>query len=812
MRRMPQPPWPIYRLPDIESANLYKPVVIVEGEKAAEAAIRCGLLATTSAGGAKAAEKTSWAPLRDRDVIILPDHDIAGYEYAETVAALCHDAGARNIRIVRLADHIPGFPDGGDIADLLAHETWYGLRIDGTDDPRALGEIIKKWAAKTDPWTPPEAEGIPEWQPFPVDALPEPLAKFVRQASASVGADPVLVVFPLLACLGRCLGLRAAIEMKDDHTWIEYPIIWSAVGTHSGGGKSPALQLVTAPLDDIAHQYYLEYERALKHYKEATKDYETAKKKARGSDSTPPECPEEPKPKQILTKDVTREAVVQVLDETKDALLIAADELAGLLASFDAYKKTSGSDVGFWLQVWSGESYSVNRKTGDKKHVYIRHAAVSICGGIQTRILLRHLRGVFRAREPGLTVDNGLAAGFLISVPPRRWLTWDEMRGSYVNIKDIGTIMRKVLELPRQDDGQGGTKPTILRLSQEAQRISREIYDEHIRASQDEHEDQRIAALSKLRAYAFRIMLILECIQAVIDGREPKEIGIDSARRAKKIVDWLSYEAMRVYAMAEAGEEGDRLRALLDWITIYTKRVERDFITARDVQRGLRRYQGAGGAGRAATDLEELVKQRKLAKESENGQTRYRLAGRAGDTDRKSHNDDDHTDNYPPVGNTVEAEEKSVEKPVEEKTCRGVVSSVDTPLHFSHTSAPQKHVLKAGVSTDDSGDTNPRQVSAADLIEWVAARGGAVTVRDLYQFHWAYRGRKADAEHDLNCLVAMSYGYWDTSRSGKTSRGPAPKLFRLHRREGGSSEGSPPEKPVEETRRGSETRICSFGG
>jgi len=205
VRRMPQPPWPIYRLPDVESANLHELVIVTEGEKAAEAAIRCGIPATTSAGGAKAAEKTSWAPLRDRDVVILPDHDLAGYEYAETVAALCIEADAHSVRIVRLADHIPGFPEGGDIADLLAHETWYGLRVNGTDDPRALGEIIKKWASQTNPWTPPEAEGIPEWRPFPVDALPEPIARFTRQVSSSIGADPALVVFPILAALGRSI-------------------------------------------------------------------------------------------------------------------------------------------------------------------------------------------------------------------------------------------------------------------------------------------------------------------------------------------------------------------------------------------------------------------------------------------------------------------------------------------------------------------------------------------------------------------------------------------------------------------------------
>jgi PAS domain-containing protein len=71
------PKRPLYGLRGLaEQPNA--PVVVCEGEKAADAARKIGLAATTSAHGAGAAEKTDWTPLAGRKVHILPDNDQAG--------------------------------------------------------------------------------------------------------------------------------------------------------------------------------------------------------------------------------------------------------------------------------------------------------------------------------------------------------------------------------------------------------------------------------------------------------------------------------------------------------------------------------------------------------------------------------------------------------------------------------------------------------------------------------------------------------------------------------------------------------------
>jgi hypothetical protein len=118
IRAMPVPR-PLYRLRELLRARPGSRVWVCEGEKAADAAAECGLLATTSSGGASAAGKTDWVTLVGLDVVILPDHDGPGEGYARDVARLATEAGAKSVRIVRLTERWV-MPKGADMADVVA--------------------------------------------------------------------------------------------------------------------------------------------------------------------------------------------------------------------------------------------------------------------------------------------------------------------------------------------------------------------------------------------------------------------------------------------------------------------------------------------------------------------------------------------------------------------------------------------------------------------------------------------------------------------------------------------------------------------
>ncbi len=121
-------PRPLYNLDQFVAHDA--PVLIVEGEKSADAAalIFQDYVVTTNSGGAKAFNKADWSPLAGRDVSIWPDHDEPGAKYANGVAALAHKAGASMVRIVAVPD---GFPAKWDLADRAPEGADVHVLLDG---------------------------------------------------------------------------------------------------------------------------------------------------------------------------------------------------------------------------------------------------------------------------------------------------------------------------------------------------------------------------------------------------------------------------------------------------------------------------------------------------------------------------------------------------------------------------------------------------------------------------------------------------------------------------------------------------------
>ena len=124
---------PVYKLDEIAAAP-NAPIVICEGEKAADAAARVfpQSIVTTSSGGANAAAKTDWAPLAGRRVLIWPDNDAAGAKYGQAVAQILH-ALQCDVSIIDAKELAGIAPDGSkregaigwDAADAVAE--WQDL-------------------------------------------------------------------------------------------------------------------------------------------------------------------------------------------------------------------------------------------------------------------------------------------------------------------------------------------------------------------------------------------------------------------------------------------------------------------------------------------------------------------------------------------------------------------------------------------------------------------------------------------------------------------------------------------------------------
>ena len=76
---------PLYHLDELADAEA---VVVLEGEKCADLIRALKLTTTTSANGAKSADKTDWSPLAGKIAYIVPDNDEPGKKYAQDVASI----------------------------------------------------------------------------------------------------------------------------------------------------------------------------------------------------------------------------------------------------------------------------------------------------------------------------------------------------------------------------------------------------------------------------------------------------------------------------------------------------------------------------------------------------------------------------------------------------------------------------------------------------------------------------------------------------------------------------------------------------
>lgn len=111
-RHMAPSPRPLYRLPDIAGAP---EIVFVEGEKCADALNSWMIPATTAMSGSNAPPGfTDWSIVQGRKVVIWPDKDQAGWNYAQTVREAAINAGARSVEILMPPDDKPMKWDAAD--------------------------------------------------------------------------------------------------------------------------------------------------------------------------------------------------------------------------------------------------------------------------------------------------------------------------------------------------------------------------------------------------------------------------------------------------------------------------------------------------------------------------------------------------------------------------------------------------------------------------------------------------------------------------------------------------------------------------
>jgi len=575
-------PRPLYKLPTLCDA---KRVYVTEGEKAAEAVISLGLVATTSPHGSQSAGSADWSPLAGKEVVILPDNDDAGRRYAaDVIRLLARLAPAPLVKVLELDD----LPPGGDAFDFIE-----SYRSAGALTDEQILAHLESWADRIAP-VEPDAPGShgEKFQPFPVNVLPEPLRAFVSGSAQAIGCDSAYIALPLLATLAAAIGNTRRIQLKRG--WSEPAIVWAVIIGESGTQKTPAFRLGLQPLRDLqakamkAHAAALEaYEIEILRFEKRLAEWKRSKSK-----SDPPQKPELPEGTRMVVSDTTVEALAPILLANPRGVLLARDEIGGWLASFDRYSGgKGGADEAHWLSMHAGESIIVDRKTGTPRTIYVPSASVSVTGGIQPGILDRALGAEHR--------ESGLLARLLLAMPPRRAKRWSEAEISPLTEAAVLAIFERLHELDFVLDADGDAHPVTLPLAPAGKAAWIKFYNEHGQEQANLTGDLS-AAWSKLEGYAARLALVLHCVRWAAEdptltaADEVDEVSVEAGVALSR---WFGHEARRVYAALSEDDEARARRQLVEWI-------ERrgGSVTLRELTHGVRQYRGNSDAARAALD------------------------------------------------------------------------------------------------------------------------------------------------------------------------------------------------------------------
>ena len=413
--------------------------------------------------------------------------------------------------------------------------------------------------------------GTPEWEPFPVDVLPEPLSSYVGEVSQALGCDPSFIAGPALCSLAGAIGNRREVVIRQ--SWKEPLILWLGIVAPSGTQKSPAMREVVGPL-------YREDQQALKAYKEVCEAYESdldnwktlGDEKAR-RDFFPDGKPQEPAPcPRNVVSDITVESLAVVLEYSPGGLLVCRDELGGWLGSFNQYKSGGGSDVEDWLSMYGAAPVTIDRKSTGT--ILIPRATVSILGTIQPGALRRSLK----VRTSNQHIENGLAARFLFVMPPTKLRTWTDADISDATRRTWANLLRKLGELQFADDDYN---PVGLTLEPGALDVFKAHYAKCAKQMHELSEmDPMRAAISKLEGGAARFAGLIAL------GKDPNARSIDesSMRSAVLIAEWFINAASRVYTMLEKDGEANMRDETVAWIKKHGP------CTARELKQGMRIY------------------------------------------------------------------------------------------------------------------------------------------------------------------------------------------------------------------------------
>jgi hypothetical protein len=394
--------------------------------------------------------------------------------------------------------------------------------------------------------------------------LPASIAAPMTQMARWMEAPTAALLTGLLPATASCLHPSTRIVVKESIGFVEAPIIYAGIVTESGQRKSPLMNAIIDPLQELQAQEEERYKHEQDEY-EIEYEYWQAQKKSMSESEWKDAEPTPPAPlKEFYIDKATIEAIDNIKSNQPDtSLLWKKDELSGLLNSYNAYKGGRGEDKESVLSGWNGRGVKKNLKGGER--VSLKQDSLSIFGAIQD-ITLQKKMGNFEDEQG----EWGRFLWCLIPLKPLR-LPDDDTSFFLSFLQDLYQRARSL-------------SPASYCFSSEAQKLYKDYHSELEQRRVSHPKRGMRAALAKMEGYTARLALILHLIWELEAGVRTPNLQIPSERveAAIKLVEFYLSQVVLIHSEGAAAnlEEGltPRLSNILDKLYQFKE------LTARKLQ------------------------------------------------------------------------------------------------------------------------------------------------------------------------------------------------------------------------------------
>ena len=406
----------------------------------------------------------------------------------------------------------------------------------------------------TQPWPEPEPlpDSLPPVQGFSKDLLPESLLPLVEDVAERMQVPIDYPAVVQVLSIAGAVNRRVTMQPKaSDTSWLVVPNLWGGIVAPPGYLKSPVIQAMTRPLNQIQTEWRLEHEEGLKNYAYEKEEYDlrhaawkeqyksAAKKGTTGkvAPDRPLGEPEPPKLRRLIMNDATFEALHQTMSDNPAGVLVVRDELPGWWSQLD--RSGREGERAFCLQAWNGDTGHTIDRIG-RGTIHVDACCMSMLGGIQPGRLRSYLPEAVKD-GPG---NDGLIQRFQLLVWPDTAPAW-----SYVDRVPNQQAEQQAMRVLGQLASVDAEAPLAFRFAPEAQELFIEWLAElESKVRREDLHPTLTCHLSKYRSLMPSLAVLFELADLVGDNRDTDTVSLRHAQQAAAWCDYLESHARRIYS------------------------------------------------------------------------------------------------------------------------------------------------------------------------------------------------------------------------------------------------------------------------